>query len=132
MAKSTDEKLGDLIRRLSSDFDGEIVATVHALRRALKSAGRDLHQLESVIEKNGNTLSEAEMDRLFSAGYDSGKADGLEEARRDIGFYAVGDEDDDHDWREIIRFCFERKARQAERRNIHREHGAPNSSPRTD
>ena len=41
--KTVDEKLGDLVRRLASNHDGEIIATVYALRRTLKSNGQDLH-----------------------------------------------------------------------------------------
>ena len=39
------DKLGRLIPRLASDHDGEILNTVAALRRTLKSSGRDLHDL---------------------------------------------------------------------------------------
>jgi len=42
--------LGKLIRMLSSDKDGEIVASVHALRRVLAGAGLTLHDLADAIE----------------------------------------------------------------------------------
>ena len=45
--KTVDEKLGDLVRRLASNHDGEIIATVCALRRTLKSNGQDLHALRA-------------------------------------------------------------------------------------
>lgn len=41
--------LGKLIRRLGSDHDGEIVATVYAIRRKLELEGRDLHDLANQI-----------------------------------------------------------------------------------
>ena len=37
--------LKKLIPRLASNHDGEVVATVRAIQRVLKSAGRDLHDL---------------------------------------------------------------------------------------
>jgi hypothetical protein len=37
--------LQKLVPLLASDNDGEVVATVHAIRRALKAAGLDLHDL---------------------------------------------------------------------------------------
>jgi hypothetical protein len=42
-------KLALLIPRLSSEFDGEIIATVHAIRRLLKADGHDLHDLARVV-----------------------------------------------------------------------------------
>lgn len=45
----TRERLGKLIPRLGSDQDGEVVATVRAIERTLKSADRDLHALADLI-----------------------------------------------------------------------------------
>jgi len=45
------EKLGKLIRRLGSDRDGEVVATVAALRRTLDGAGLDLHDLAQAVTR---------------------------------------------------------------------------------
>ena len=42
--------IAKLLRLLASDKDGEIVASVHALRRVLGSANLDLHDLASVVE----------------------------------------------------------------------------------
>ena len=41
--------LNKLIPRLASDHDGEVVATVPAIERVLKSAGRDLHDLAACL-----------------------------------------------------------------------------------
>jgi hypothetical protein len=43
------EKIQKLIRLLSSPNDGEVVATVHALMRALKADGTDIHALAERI-----------------------------------------------------------------------------------
>jgi hypothetical protein len=42
--------LAKLIRLLSSDRDGEVVASVHAMRRLLASIGLSLHDLADAIE----------------------------------------------------------------------------------
>jgi hypothetical protein len=43
------EKLALLIPRLASEFDGEIVATVRAIRRVLSASGNDLHDLARIV-----------------------------------------------------------------------------------
>lgn len=42
-------KLSKLIPRLGSNHDGELVATVRAIRRTLEGAGLDLHALAEAI-----------------------------------------------------------------------------------
>jgi len=42
--------LAKLIRLLSSDRDGEVVASVHAMRRLLAGSGLSLHDLADAIE----------------------------------------------------------------------------------
>ena len=56
-------KLGDVIRRLSSNSDGEIVATVHAMLRMLESFGADIHALADHVE-NGGGLTEADKQKI--------------------------------------------------------------------
>jgi hypothetical protein len=66
-------KLANLIRRLSSDQDGEVVATAHALIRTLQSIGADIHDVADRIEHSGNgALSEHEMQEIFDAGVKTG------------------------------------------------------------
>lgn len=43
-------KLGPLIRRLLTSFDGEKIAAVAALERVLKSAGQSFHDLADAVE----------------------------------------------------------------------------------
>jgi hypothetical protein len=65
-----EQKLGTSIRMLASQQDGEVIAAAHAIVRILKSVGSDIHALAERIEKpNGNSLTEAEMQKLFDAGY---------------------------------------------------------------
>lgn len=51
------EKLAKLIPRLASTHDGEVVATVRAIERALKSAGKDWHDLAKAIGSTAGVSS---------------------------------------------------------------------------
>jgi hypothetical protein len=53
----TEEKLEKLVKLLSSDKDGEVLAAVHAIRRTLKSSGADIHEFAARI-KGGGKLEE--------------------------------------------------------------------------
>ena len=72
--KTTDERLGDLMRRLASSYDGEIVGTVKAMKRVMETAGIGFHDLATRVEKpNGNSeLKEAEMKKIYDAGFNAG------------------------------------------------------------
>ena len=66
-------KLANLIRRLSSDQDGEVVATARALNRTLQSIGADIHDIADRIEHSGNgALVEAELKEVYDAGVKEG------------------------------------------------------------
>lgn len=43
-------RLANLVRRLGSNHDGEVVATVQAIKRTLDAIGLDLHALADAIE----------------------------------------------------------------------------------
>jgi hypothetical protein len=45
-------RIGKLIRLLSSDRPGEVVAAAGAINRALQAAGLDIHRLAEVIERS--------------------------------------------------------------------------------
>ncbi len=45
-------KIAKLIPRLASDHDGEVIATVRAIRRTLESAGLDLHALAAGLDSS--------------------------------------------------------------------------------
>jgi hypothetical protein len=66
-------KLANLIRRLSSDQDGEVVATARALIRTLQGIGADIHDVADRIEHAGNgALAENEMQEIYNAGIKEG------------------------------------------------------------
>jgi hypothetical protein len=68
-AKTYEQKLGDLIRLLASEHDGEVVASAHALKRLLASRDADLNDFAGAIEKLATGgLEEATLKRVFEAG----------------------------------------------------------------
>jgi hypothetical protein len=60
-------RIGQLIRLLASDKDGEVVATARALARTLKSVGADFHELANLVERPSPAL-ELSAPRPESAG----------------------------------------------------------------
>lgn len=75
--KSIGGKLGKLIRLLSSENDGEIVAAVRALQRALKIAGTDIHALAYLIEEastsNPKIFTKDDATEIYKNGFEDGK-----------------------------------------------------------
>jgi hypothetical protein len=53
-------KIPKLISRLSSDSDGEVIATISALRRVLESAGLDFHDLADQLAGGKYEVSQHE------------------------------------------------------------------------
>jgi len=66
------EKLEKLLKMLSSERDGEVVAAVQAIMRTLKGAGADIHELAACV-KGGGKLSEKDMQRIYDAAYQDGR-----------------------------------------------------------
>jgi hypothetical protein len=64
-------KLAKLLRMLSSNREPEVLAAAQALCRTLESAGADIHALAAIVE-HGGELNEAEMKKLYDAGYHQG------------------------------------------------------------
>jgi hypothetical protein len=110
------DRLGKLIRMLSSDRDGEVLAAAKALNRTLQSAGADLHVLAAVIEKP-TKLSPAEMRQIYDAGFKDGlrKAENAQHGPAD--FRNI---DGSPCWNEIALWCQQRneKLNEKERKFI--------------
>jgi hypothetical protein len=70
-------KLAKCIRMLSSDKAGDVLAAAQGLCRMLESVGADIHALAAIVEHGGGELNEAEMKKLYDAGYDFRSIDGL-------------------------------------------------------
>jgi hypothetical protein len=82
-------RLADLIRRLASDHDGEVVAAWRAMIRTLKGIGADLHDVAEYIEHFGNgALSEREMLEIFDAGVKTGIEQAEQRLHNNLGVTA--------------------------------------------
>jgi hypothetical protein len=66
------DRLSKLIRLLSSDRDGEVVATARAIRRTLRSEVRDVHALAEQVKSPLGSFNEAEAHKLYDAGHEQG------------------------------------------------------------
>jgi hypothetical protein len=66
-------KLASFIRLLASDKDGEVVAAARAMFRTLQGIGADFHCLAERVERSDGDLSEAEMERVYTAGIEEGR-----------------------------------------------------------
>jgi hypothetical protein len=58
------DRVGKLIRMLSSSNDGEVIAAARALMRTLESEGSDIHDLAARVE-GGGKLSPAQRERIY-------------------------------------------------------------------
>ena len=75
----TAERLANVIRRLSSDHEGEIIAAMNIILRLLESCGGDIHALAARVENGGGGLSEkyqeevrAQIKKAHEVGYEKG------------------------------------------------------------
>jgi hypothetical protein len=91
-------RLAKFLRLLSSDQDGKVIAAARALVGVLRSAGADIHALAEQIEQpngerggRGGKISEADMQRLYNAGYEAGlqAAEDKFHAEEEDGFASV-------------------------------------------
>jgi hypothetical protein len=74
--KPFETRIADLVRRLGTDHEGEAVATGRALKRLLATRDVSFTDLGDGIEKLATGgLEEAEMKRVFDAGYQKGVED---------------------------------------------------------
>jgi hypothetical protein len=94
----TEEKLEKLVRLLSSDKEGEVVAAAHAIKRTLANAGSDIHELAERIK--GGKLSESEMRKIYEAGFEAGK----DESAAEKGF---SDTTAGPSWLAMAEYCAE-------------------------
>ena len=107
-------KTGDLVRRLSSNHDGEIVATVHALKCQLEAAGVSFHELAEHIE-NGGGLSDVDKQKIRSEIKNAraiGFAEGVKAAEaKQHGTGAFRNTDGTLEWTEVAVFVQREKHR---------------------
>ena len=108
-------KLATLIRLLSSDRDGEVIATVRALVRTLESAGSDIHALAEHIEKANGGLTDADKKKIRTEIENAralGYAEGVKAAEaKQHGTGAFRNTDGQIEWTEVALFVQREKHR---------------------
>jgi hypothetical protein len=92
------DRLGKLLRLLSSDRDGEVISAARAIVRTLGGAGLDIHALAESLGINGKRFSEADAAEIYRRGVEDGKRAAENE---NIGFHSV----DEPTWHEIACEC---------------------------
>lgn len=100
-------KLGKLLRLLTSDRDGEIIAAARAIRRTLESEKLDIHALAETVETTAGPKKFSEAEALEI--YQRGRREGKGEAEAARGFREVGS--DEPGWHEIACVCAARPER---------------------
>jgi hypothetical protein len=102
------EKLGKLIRLLSSDRDGEVAAAVEAIKCTLKNVNLSFHGLATGIEGGGGgngklKFTEAEAEEINQRSIEAGRKH--ERERNGFGGFHNVNDADDPSWHEIAREC---------------------------
>jgi hypothetical protein len=97
-----------LLLMLSATQPGEIIAARDMLQKLLHDAGTDIH--EFVGKTNG--LSDAEMKKLYDAGYKDGLVAG--ESRQQVATVDFHNLDGSPTWEAIARFCLQHDDRLTE------------------
>ena len=110
-AKTFEQRIADVVRRLGTTHEGEMIATARALQRTLASRDISCTDLGEGIEKLATGgLAEAQMKQLFDAGY----AKGVEDTeRKRIAQETVRGlkPDGSADWEAIALYCQREKSR---------------------
>jgi hypothetical protein len=105
--KTLTEKIADLFRRLESNYDGEVLATVAVMKRVFQSNGLSFADIATVIANHQGEIeekkySDADAEIIFARGVDKGRAEQLREQQAPPEFY---DANGYPRWNEIALFC---------------------------
>ena len=107
-------KLGNTVRLLSSDKEGDVIAAVHGILRLLASCGADIHTLAAHIENNGG-LSEDDKQKIRSEIENAravGYAEGVKAAEaKQHGTGTFRNTDGKLDWTEVALYVQREKHR---------------------
>ena len=99
------KKLAGCIRLFTSDKDVEIDAAARAIERTLKAAAKDvLHALADRVEQPNGDLNEAEIKKVYAAGYSAGQRDAEVRHFGSVDFRHI---DGTPNWEAMALFCQE-------------------------
>lgn len=93
------DRLGKLLKLLTSDQDGEVVAAARKLNRTLENAGLDIHALADHV--TNNRLPETEVRKIYDRGFAEGRK--AEQQQRQV--QVVNGFDDEPSWHAIACEC---------------------------
>jgi len=98
------KRVATLVRKLASDFDGEVLSVVAAMKRVFLAEGLSFHDIATVIESCDGEIAERKYsDADAKVIYERGKAAGrAEQQNGDLEFYHA---DGAPRWYEIAVFC---------------------------
>ena len=109
--KPFETRIADFVRLLGSNSEGEVLAAHGALKRLLASRGVSFTDLGDGIERLASGgLEQAEMQRVFDAGYSKGLEDSTRKQAEELTVYGQHP-DGSYDWEAISLFCQREKAR---------------------
>ena len=109
--KPFESRIADLVRRLGTDFDGEILATVSALRRLLATQNVSFTDLGDAVEKLATAgIEEKEMRRIFDAGRAKEREEAMRERAEAQAVFGLRP-DGSPDWEAIALHCQRQKHR---------------------
>jgi hypothetical protein len=107
-------RLGDIIRRLVSDSQGEAVAALCAMARLLENHRLSFLDLADHIENGGSGLSEDDKKKIRSEIESARAAEGVKAAEaRQHGTGAFRNTDGAIEWTEVALYCQREKQRLA-------------------
>jgi hypothetical protein len=106
-------RIANLFRRLNSEFDGEVLATVAAMKRLFATTGLSFNDLATVIENCDGEIeerrySDKDAQVIFARGVEKGRAEEARNRQAPPEFY---DEAGLPRWNEIALYCQRNEAR---------------------
>ncbi|WP_028164088.1 hypothetical protein [Bradyrhizobium elkanii] len=104
LTETTAKRIATLFRMLSSEYPGEILGAVAAMKRLFANEGLSFHEIANVIEScNGEIeerkYSDADAEIIFQRGVEKGRS---EQQPPPLDYY---EEDGSPRWHEIALFC---------------------------
>jgi hypothetical protein len=107
------KRIGKLFRRLASNFEGEQLNTVAAMKRLFASEGLSFSDIATVIENANGEIeelkySDADAEIIFKRGVEKGR---VEEARKQQAPPEFYDADERPRWNAIALFCQQQQQR---------------------
>jgi hypothetical protein len=110
-AKTYEQKIADLIRRLGTDHEPEVITVVRMLRRLLASQNVTFTDLGDAVEKLATGgLTQSAMEQIRDAGYAKGLADAEQKYAEAQSIYGLRP-DGSTDWEAIALYCQRQKHR---------------------